>query len=284
MMHTFSLGATAALAVATSAAGGVRFTWYECREEQSTSRHCVRSGAPTSWLELFGGWARNIGAFCRGMGRPLSTTPARPRPAPQVHLVDSISAEDRPRWLTARLTMRGGGVHSAPCMQAIPADKAGYQADKQVIRVAEAESIGIRVPSIEPARLKRGARIARGGEGVVYKATLSGVGEVALKCLPLAGTSEQDRAQASCSRRADACQSEHSMPVTALSTRVRSIFAYHHAGVGRLCRVCARRWAMLRCGPSYSAARKPVTKRRKRGCADAASSQDAAMHGARAYR
>lgn len=83
-------------------------------------------------------------------------------------------------------------------MQAIPAEKAGYQADKQVIRVAEAESIGIRVPNIEPGRIKRGARIGRGGEGVVYKATLSGVGEVALKCLPLAGTSEQDRAQARC--------------------------------------------------------------------------------------
>lgn len=102
-------------------------------------------------------------------------------------------------------------------MQVIPTDKGGYQADKQIIRVAEAESCGIRVPRIDPARITRGERIGRGGEGVVYKATLQGIGEVALKCLPLAGTSEQDHAQARCPRCAP-CMPQHAATHTGWST------------------------------------------------------------------
>ena len=80
-------------------------------------------------------------------------------------------------------------------VQAIPASSSGYKDDKQIVRVAEAESIGIRVPNIDAAKIQRGARIGKGGEGVVYRGTLEGVGDVALKCLPLAGSTEQDQAQ-----------------------------------------------------------------------------------------
>lgn len=75
---------------------------------------------------------------------------------------------------------------------------AGYVSNAQMIRVAHAQCGAIRIPTIDPACITSRKRIGRGHEGVVYGATLEGVGDVALKCLQFTSISAQDQAQVQC--------------------------------------------------------------------------------------